>query len=100
MKYTCLEDVTSFGVVMIKKGTVVQSGERFSASGITLELSDYLLKDNMLFAPLQMSVSSREHSEDADQAERDWVLEVKVRTTRAKLRAIEDFLSGTLPGML
>jgi hypothetical protein len=100
MKYLCLEDVTSFGVVMIPKGAVVEAGQRFTESGLTLELSELLLRDNPMFEPVQMSVSSREHSEVADQEERDWIVEVKVRTTRSRLRAIEHFLSEKLPGML
>lgn len=100
MKYTCIVDVTSFDEVVIPKGTVVEAGQTFTASHLTLELSELNLQNTKLFAPLHMAVSSREHSDDADQVERDWIVEVKVRTTRARLRAIEEFLSERLPDML
>jgi hypothetical protein len=100
MKYLCLEDVMSFGVVMIPKGAIVEAGQKFNASGLTLELSEFLLMDNPMFEPIQMSVTTREHSDDTEQIERDWIIEVKVRTNRSKLRAIEEFLSDNLPGML
>lgn len=100
MKYTCLQDVTSFGEVMIPSGSVVEAGQRFTVSGVTLELSDLLLKDKRFFEPKGVSVGSRAHTAESENEERDWIVEVKVRTTRAKLRAIEEFLSDELPKML
>ena len=100
MKYTCLQDVTSFGEVMIPSGAVVEAGQRFTVSDVTVELSDFLLKDERFFEPLRVSVGSRAHNAESENDERDWIVEVKVRTTRSKLRAIEEFLSEELPGML
>jgi len=102
MRYACREDLTSMGVVLARRGDIVEPGQVLVADGVSLTLEESALRGSGMFEPVRegLSVSSRESDPSADDEARDWVIEIRVSTTRSRLIKIEDFIRSGVPGLL
>jgi len=108
VKYTCTEQVSSMGIVLIAEGQVVESGQRIQSGGLAVELTQEVIGSwsktdgEPLFRPMPepITISSRPHEAMGEEEPRDWIVEMRVTTTRTRLRAIEEFISSRVPDML
>lgn len=102
MKYFCREDVTSVGVVLAHKGDLVEAGQRLESGGISVTLDESMLRNSGMFdvVPDTLSVTTRESDPASEEETRDWVIELRLSTTRSRLRDIEDFIRSGVAGML
>jgi hypothetical protein len=93
MKFVCLKDLTLFGKKMVSEGDIVEINQVITNGTISINLDETMLSDSEMFLKLNKAeIITRQYQEETENIEKDWIIELKVKTTRTKLREIEDFL--------
>ena len=89
--------------ILLKKGDIVEEGTTISSSdnGIRLELDSKILDDKNLFEEiLNFEMVVKEVDEIEEEQERDWILQLKFKCSRKKLREVETFLKQNFEKIL
>lgn len=100
--FICNSDLIVMDKLLVKKGDIVSSGDIVECDYIKLKLElDYLNKSE-LFKEVVSSKIDIEivESPDDENIDKDWVLQIKLTTSRSKLRTIESFLNDNLVKLL
>jgi len=102
-RFTCISDISIMNSIIIKKGDVVEEGATISSSdnGISLKLDSKILDDKNLFEEiLKIEIDVKLLDEVEEEQERDWILQLKLKCSRKKLREVEIFLKQNLEKLL
>jgi hypothetical protein len=95
MKYMCLEDIVLFDNIIAYKYDIVTLNQVLSSGQISVCLDeDFLEKNKSLFRPIEnLNIKTKEFNSENEEIVKDWILELKITTSRKKLRQIEQFLN-------
>jgi len=101
-RFTCISDISIMNSIIIKKGDVVEEGTTIdSIDGISLKLDSKILDDKNLFEEiLNFEMLVKEADEIEEEQERDWILQLKFKCSRKKLREVEIFLKQNFEKLL
>jgi hypothetical protein len=101
MKWKCKTDVVLFGKVLATAGDIVSEGQTLTNGNITISIDSEMLSDEEVFEKIQhVSVVTKAFNKAAEEEEKEWIVEMKIKTTRSKLRDIELFLQGAIEKMI
>lgn len=105
--FECKKDILLYNKPLLKKGERISLESEYKLSDesksiqITLRLEDILNDDNFIeIIEKNLSFSLREVDIDNEDQERDWRLQLDLKTTRKKLRDIENFIRNEIPKLL
>lgn len=94
-KYVCKNDIIFMGTKLASVGDIVEEGSILKADNdfITLRLEPPFIENVHLFQELKdLDLEIKEAGQSDEDLVKDWVIQMKVNTSRRKLREIEDFL--------
>ncbi len=101
MKWKCKTDVVLFGKVLATAGDIVSEGQTLTNGNIAISIDSEMLSDEEVFEKIQhVSVTTKAFNKEAEEEEREWIVEMKIKTTRSKLRDIELFLQDAIEKMI
>jgi hypothetical protein len=102
-RYVCKNDINFMGKKLASVGDIVEEGSTLTSDDetITLKLDNiFLEKSTNLFEIISdINIEIKEVENDEDFV-KDWIIQMKVNTSRRKLRLIEDFLRANIDKML
>ena len=94
-KYVCKDDIIFMGKKLASVGDIVEEGTVLSSDNeyITLKLESPFIENIHLFQELKdLDLEIKEVDQSDEDLVKDWIIQMKVNTSRRKLREIEDFL--------
>lgn len=105
-KFLCKSDLIIMGKKLASSGDSVNEGDTIQSSDKTLSLKmdiDTLL-NNTSFEEVvdvaMLDIKIQELPEEEEDIEKDWMLQIKVTTSRRKLRTIERYIREDLAKLL
>lgn len=105
-KFLCKSDLIIMGKKLASSGDSVNEGDTLQSSDKTLSLKmdiDTLL-NNTSFEEVvdvaMLDIKIQELPEQEEDIEKDWMLQIKVTTSRKKLRTIERYIREDLVKLL
>jgi hypothetical protein len=99
-KFLCNEDFVVIGKKLASKGDYVNEGDILQSEDGSISLKMEL--DDLVSSPIfnevidRMEIQVKEVNQDDEELVKDWILQIKVNTSRKKLRDIEDFIRQNL----
>ncbi len=101
MKWKCKTDVVLFGKVLATAGDIVSEGQTLTNGNIAISIDSEMLSDEEVFEKIQhVSVVTKAFNKASEEEEKEWIVEMKIKTTRSKLRDIELFLQDAIEKMI
>lgn len=101
MKWKCKKDVILFGKKLAEEGDIVSEGQVLGNDSISITIDEDLLSNEELFERVHnIKISSKDYEPQNEDIEKEWIIELKVKTTRKKLRKIEEFIQNEVEKML
>jgi hypothetical protein len=101
MKWKCKTDVVLFGKILATAGDIVSEGQTLTNGNIAISIDSEMLSDEEVFEKIQhVSVTTKAFNKETEEEEREWIVEMKIKTTRSKLRDIELFLQDSIEKMI
>ena len=101
MNWKCKKDVMLFGKKLADEGDIVTKGQVLGNDSISITIDEDLLSNGELFEKIQnVKISSRDYEAQTEDIEKEWIIELKITTTRRKLRKIEQFIQAEIEKML
>lgn len=102
MKYRCKQDIVLFEHVLAEKNQIVEIGQVLSNGPISVNIDNDFVENTELFETYvdNLSIKTREFSDETEEIEKEWIIELKLTTTRKNLRKIESFLNSEVQKFL
>jgi hypothetical protein len=101
MKWKCKKDVVLFGKKLAEKDDLIIEGQTLDNGSISITIDQELLSNNDLFEKIEgIQVSSKDFEPSSEDIEKEWIIELKVKTTRKNLRRIEQFIQSEVEKMI
>ena len=101
-KFLCKSDIIIMGHKMIKSGDIISVGDSVKSEDGSLSIImdiNKLMDKNSFEEISNIELDIVESSEDEELIIKDWILQLKLKTSRKKLRVIEDFLRDNIDNM-
>ena len=99
-KFLCNTDFVVIGKKLANKGDILEEGSILKSEdgslSFKMEIDDFC--NSPMFNEIidKMEINVKEVNEDDENLVKDWILQVKVNTSRKKLRDMETFLRENL----
>ena len=103
-KFICISELTIIGKKLANIDQVVTEGDTLQSDdesiSLKMELDDLI--NNPIFEEIKpnVEIEIKEVLENEEEITKDWILQIKVNTTRKKLREIEFFIQNNLEKLL
>ena len=102
-KFICKKDIEFLGKNIIKKDTIIEVDKEIlletDDKSLSMKMTIEEILKNELFEEIKddyLKMSIKEVSGDEESIVKEWILQLKVTTTRKRLREIEKFLNQNL----
>jgi len=102
-KFICKKDIEFLGKKIIKKDTIIEVDKEIlletDDKSLSMKMTIEEILKNELFEEIKddyLKMSIKEVSGDEESIVKEWILQLKVTTTRKRLREIEKFLNQNL----
>lgn len=105
-KFLCKSDVIIMGKKLASSGDLVNEGDTLQSSdkSISLKMDIESLLNNDSFEEVVdvsiLDIKIQELPEEEENVEKDWMLQIKITTSRKKLRVIERYIREDLAKLL
>lgn len=102
MKYRCKKDIVLFEHTLAEKNELVEVGQVLKNGPLSVTIDDEFIANPELFEPFieNLQIKTKEFSTEVEDIEKEWIIEIKIKTTRKNLRKIEEFLNKEITNFL
>lgn len=101
MKFRCKKDIELYGFCLAKQNDIVMLDQILESGSVSIKLTEDFVDNLELFEPInQVIMNMKEFEEGSEEIEKEWIVEIKVKTTRSRLRKLEEFIHSELPKFL
>lgn len=102
-KFICVSDFSVMGKILSRPGDIVKEGDTLKSDDLSMifRLDMNALKtESFKLLPDIVDVKINEVSSLNDDVEKEWVIQIKFKTTKRKLNNIESFLRENLENLI
>ena len=102
-KFLCVSDFSVMGKILAKPGDILKEGDTVKSEDLSIIFkmdTDALKTASFRELPDTIDVKINEISPLNDDVEKEWVIQMKFKTTKRNLNKIESFLRDNLENML
>ena len=103
-KFVCKTELTILGKKLSDVGRIVTEGDTLQSDddsiSLKMELDDLINNPSFTEIKPSVEIDVKEVMEDEEELTKDWILQIKVNTSRKKLREIEFFIKENLENLL
>ena len=103
-RYICNDDVIILKKKLATSGAVIEIGDELKSECGSIKFKfdeDFISNFSDLFSPIpDINIESKELSESDESQIKDWIIQLKITTSRKKLRQIENFIKLNIEKLL
>lgn len=101
MKYKCKQDIILFDLTLAKKGDLVEKDQVLECGSVYIKLTEDFISNEDLFEQHSLvQVNTKEFQQATEEIEKEWIVEIKVKTSRSNLRKIEEIVQKEISKIL
>lgn len=102
-KFLCKSDINLMGKKLASVGDIVEENSILESEDgiIKLKLETSYLENKILFNEVNdIKIITKELDQNEEEMIKEWIIQIKVKTSRKNLRDIEDYLNKNLSNLL
>jgi len=103
-KFLCRSDFSIVGKTLSKCGDIITEDQNLTSEdgSMAIKMDLVTISNSSCFQEIidKLDIEIKEADQEEEIIEKDWIIQIKVTTTRKKLRFIEDFLRNNLVEIL